>query len=564
MLKLTHKLIIALGFLLLSDFQIMFGQDRISLDLDYIDCAHGHICCSSGCPCCRETYDVPKFDTNKLFEHNGINVFKITQQVNKSRRIYVDKYLFIDQNNEHTTYICTKEEQINSSTNGETKHLEQKVTTDFIKGHEMVFNDYLEYFLIDSSGMKKEILWHTKELISPYLYRVSVCVGDKQVFGIVDAQNQLLLNGLSYKNVSDVNPYGLLVVNSLMGSHTYVVSTKGEIQFGSKYHMINDVGQGFYTARDQYGWWLVNRKGIKLNKSPYQEMGELSDGMLSFSKNRKIGFIDTTGKQVINAKFNYAYSFSDSRAAVTNGELWGFIDKKGALVIPYKFHQVTNFSNDRAAVALGKNSNTDKWGAINRNGAFVILPSYSELSPFKNGYAKANINGKGNGIIDRNGAEVIEIKYHIDSYEKYSPWFQDDVVYLTTLGDSPKSIWKDRSGKTVFQISDYYTHIPFKWGDKKSSNHVIISSNDTTSGMMNLEGKILIECKYRDITLLNNKTALVYKDGKYYIYNYIKNRRIFLTKNPIETLNKKGILTFKSEKGKLIYFDYFGKRIHPY
>jgi hypothetical protein len=51
----------------------------------------------------------------------------------------------------------------------------------------------------------------------------------------------------------------------------------------------------------------------------------------------KWGYIDKTGKIVINPQFDNAWRFNDGLAKVRFGEKYGFIDKKGKIVINPQF-----------------------------------------------------------------------------------------------------------------------------------------------------------------------------------------------------------------------------------
>ena len=87
-----------------------------------------------------------------------------------------------------------------------------------------------------------------------------------------------------------------------------------------------------------------------------------------FSARRPRGYIDRSGKLVIDTKFADAEPFHEGLAAVCtrsdpNGELgestWGFIDKKGKLVIWPQFNEVTRFRDGVAKVHVG-----GKWAMV--------------------------------------------------------------------------------------------------------------------------------------------------------------------------------------------------------
>lgn len=84
----------------------------------------------------------------------------------------------------------------------------------------------------------------------------------------------------------------------------------------------------------------------KLTLTPkYQRIGNFCDGLASFreSENGKVGFLNSEGRVVIPARFEYAFDFSEGLAAVGyipgNGiakSILGFIDRAGRLIIAPK------------------------------------------------------------------------------------------------------------------------------------------------------------------------------------------------------------------------------------
>jgi hypothetical protein len=70
-------------------------------------------------------------------------------------------------------------------------------------------------------------------------------------------------------------------------------------------------------------------------------------------QNGKYGFIDKTGKIVINTKFNIVLSFEEGLSGVKVGDKWGFIDKKAKIVINPQFDKVSYFSEGLSDVKVG-------------------------------------------------------------------------------------------------------------------------------------------------------------------------------------------------------------------
>lgn len=113
----------------------------------------------------------------------------------------------------------------------------------------------------------------------------------------------------------------------------------------------------------------------------------------------KCGYIDETGKAVIEPQFDDAKPFSEGLARVKIGEKWGFIDRAGRIVIQPQFELYSNgrdannssldFHEGMAAVSLKQGG---KWGYIDRSGRIVVAPKYDVADRFAEGLARVGNN----------------------------------------------------------------------------------------------------------------------------------------------------------------------------
>ena len=89
----------------------------------------------------------------------------------------------------------------------------------------------------------------------------------------------------------------------------------------------------------------------------------------------KWGYIDKTGKIVIQPQFSYVEAFSDGLAAVkihdNDDEKWGYIDKTGKIVIQPQFSQAGTFSEGLATVLI-ENGTKKNYVMIDKTGKIVI------------------------------------------------------------------------------------------------------------------------------------------------------------------------------------------------
>lgn len=181
----------------------------------------------------------------------------------------------------------------------------------------------------------------------------------------------------------------------------------------------------------------IDRTGKIVLEPQFDGASYFSEGLARVSVGRDTiitqgfsqGFIDESGKIVIQPRWDVVSHFSDGLAAVgydqTKREIkignrtfytsashtwyrWGFIDKAGNLIIDTKFSDVSEFRDGIAA------ANTEpydpKYGFINKQGNWVIKPRFEHANQFSDGLARVFIDGK-YGYIDRKGKIVIKPKY---------------------------------------------------------------------------------------------------------------------------------------------------------
>ena len=206
-------------------------------------------------------------------------------------------------------------------------------------------------------------------------------------------------------------------------------------------------GDRFWGVIDKEGRWVVNPK-----YPAFSHASNYSEGMACVSKRVNDtpkpgeseflwGYIDKSGKQVIDFRFKDASSFKKGIAVVRVNEGYGYIDPSGEFVIPPKFRLAWEFSEglarvtaervrmafiDRsgqvvfsvpdggwadpfseglANVSIRGKDGEDRWGYIDQTGQFVISPEFRMAQPFRHGLAAAT-RGMETGYINKKGCFV--------------------------------------------------------------------------------------------------------------------------------------------------------------
>jgi hypothetical protein len=105
----------------------------------------------------------------------------------------------------------------------------------------------------------------------------------------------------------------------------------------------------------------------------FTEIGDISS-LMSFSKGKGWGFIDLTGKVILQAEYDYAESFKDGLAIVEKMTLQGVIDSKGNSIIPISFASIERLTKDLFIV-----SNGSKDGIYSSKGEILVPLNYQQI-----------------------------------------------------------------------------------------------------------------------------------------------------------------------------------------
>lgn len=131
---------------------------------------------------------------------------------------------------------------------------------------------------------------------------------------------------------------------------------------------------------------FIDRSGKVVIEPQFEWVEDFSEGLALVSLNGTKEFIDQTGRVVLVPKdFEVINGFTDglARGNITNKSSYtkGYIDRSGKLVIDTKASGACEFSEGLACVP------SNKWGFIDTSGRFVIKPQFDEVSYFHEGLA---------------------------------------------------------------------------------------------------------------------------------------------------------------------------------
>lgn len=293
----------------------------------------------------------------------------------------------------------------------------------------------------------------------------------------------------------------------------------------------------FPIAKGQYGF--IDRTGKIIVNPQFVYVGDYSEGLIAVRLiNNKYGFIDKTGKFIINPQFESASTFSEGLACVKINEKYGYIDKAGNTVIQPQFIYGGVFSEGLADVAVG-DSNNYKRGYIDKTGKFVIEPKYEDTTPFSEGLASVGSAKDKFGFIDKTGNFVISQQFTYAGKFIGSKGFSEG---LAVVHFEEKKGFIDKTGnfiiKPEFDFAEDFSEglaiVGYKKGDKTQYGYInksgqvainfqfdfarsfseglaVVSSGEKM-GYIGTDGKYVVDPQYGSCSQFNGGIALVVTD----------------------------------------------------
>ena len=218
-----------------------------------------------------------------------------------------------------------------------------------------------------------------------------------------------------------------------------------------------------HSIKGKNGKWGLIDASVYL-KAPllYDEIDLISGGLFRAFLNKKIGFLDSTGKVII--PFKYAKSdrdgFKYGIASVALNQKYGIIDKTGKVLIPLKYDYLTVLDSNLVVTINSQNVNDQKYGLINKAGKELLPMIYNGINDDK-GTLLVFLNNKGGftagfklGFINRQGKLITPVKY--DTYQEFSEG-------LAAVQVNKQWGFIDETGKEVI-TPQYYRVSKFKNG----------------------------------------------------------------------------------------------------
>ena len=344
--------------------------------------------------------------------------------------------------------------------------------------------------------MKRKLLFFTAVAAASILVS---CVGVDSI-----GEEVLLIPVKNGEEFQYIDKDGKIVINPQFKTATVfreglaLVETSGDNpQFG----FINEDGK--YVINAQYNQatifteglaWIVSENSaptaidtegqLKFTLQDAETVKIFKEGLAAFSivneeGEEKWGFVDKTGKTVINPQFSEVSNFSNEKCAVRNDDgKWGFIDKEGGIVINPQFDAATDFNKGKCVVTY-----SDKQGVIDIEGKYIINPQFSTMRIDGDLYL-VNQDGKF-GWCDNDGKLIIN-----PQFSEAFPFLGNE---LTSVKSGESYGYIDKEGKYIIN-PQFELALPFD-----GSLALVTSAGKV--GFIDVEGKYIINPQFDDVSL---------------------------------------------------------------
>lgn len=209
--------------------------------------------------------------------------------------------------------------------------------------------------------------------------------------------------GFGKRNYSN----GLLVVGQ--GKLLGAIDTKGKTIHDFKYTTISDFSNGVASAKIGKDFFILKSDGSSTPVPNVIDIDAFKEGLAPFrASNKMFGFIDESGKEVIEPQYKAVGYFVNGLAWVKNADgTVGYIDKSGKMAIEAKFLAAKEFDH---VLGVARVKQGEEWMYVRKNGETFSVSGATGLGDFSDGLAYAKM-GETVGFVNDKGEWVIEAKY---------------------------------------------------------------------------------------------------------------------------------------------------------
>ena len=412
---------------------------------------------------------------------------------------------------------------------------------------------------ISIMAIMNEVQLHYKvEEISEYKY---FTLEQNKKYGVIDRNGNIVIEA-EYEAVQIPNPSKAIFVcvkeyNENTKEYETVVYNEKKKVLLSNYKNVQAISiytnvnltpyeKSVLTYKENGKYGLINLEGKQITKPVYDEISSINykEGTFLVKQNELEGIINMKGKVIIKCEYesvtsdNYYSENGNKKQAgfivskkTEDGYRYGYANYRGTIIlnpIYTQLERVTEIANEKGVyfiafkngqAGLLKNNKeilnyeyediqynvlgsifvtkrNGKYGAVNQEGTTVLYPEYDNV--YTGGMYLNALKDKDIFIFDLNGNKI--------ETNEVSKTKTENANYYITIDKNNK--YKVVDSKDNIIIDKDYTYIEYLPGD------YFIVERDSKSGIIDSNGKSVIELKYDSISRINETDILQMETNK--------------------------------------------------
>lgn len=369
--------------------------------------------------------------------------------------------------------------------------------------------------IIISFGIYKKVMEQGKdyeiEEIKEYQYFI---LKQEDLYGVIDRQGNIVVNP-QYNEIKIPNPKKAVFI-CYEGENTSILNEKEE-KIMTEYQKIEPIRLKNISSDLMYEKsvlkyekegksGLINLEGKEITKPIYDEIDSLpyKEGELLVKQNEKYGVINMKGNKILEIEYDeikvdeyytdenhYQYAGYIVLVKTEEGYRYGYINNKGKEILNTEYNEIARVTeipnNENVYIICAKNG---QYG-VTKNEETIIGNEYQSIHYDTTNQLFVVEKSKKYGVINLQGKTIVPIQYQ-----------EIDITGIYIYAQNEKG------DKTVYNTNGTQENIDASIAILKTSNEAykikINNEKETKYGVVNKEGKQLIEEKYNYIEYLND------------------------------------------------------------
>lgn len=146
----------------------------------------------------------------------------------------------------------------------------------------------------------------------------------------------------------------------------------GNIVIEPIYDMAEMFSEGFSAVKVGDKWGIIDESAKYVIEPKFEYLGSFHNGLACYRIGDKYGFVNLKGQEIIKPQFDWVDEFSEGLCVVRNDQgNHGYIDTTGKIVIDFQFQYACKFENGKAKIQLNNH-----WGTLDKLGKIRLEPKH--------------------------------------------------------------------------------------------------------------------------------------------------------------------------------------------